>query len=143
MARHRRSSRRPLPRRRCRTVIRPEGWEGPTGFCERNEQKKTAEKPGLGPQAGRRRDPLFVSYATCWASRCVFVSLETQELHKLTQSLPNCSLLRGGVVHAKLLQSCFDSLQHWAVAHQAPLSMGFSRQGYWEWVAISSSRRSS
>ena len=27
------------------------------------------------------------------------------------------------------------------VAHQAPLSMGFSRQEYWsEWVAVSSSR---
>ena len=31
----------------------------------------------------------------------------------------------------------------WTVAHQAPLSMGFSQQEYWEWVAISSSRKSS
>ena len=104
MAKNRRSSRRPLPRRRCRTVIGAEGWEGPTGFCERNEQKKdSAEKPGLGSQAGRRRDPLFVFYATCWASRCVFVSLETQELHKLMQSPLHCSLFRGGVVRVKLL----------------------------------------
>ena len=28
----------------------------------------------------------------------------------------------------------------WTVAHQAPLSLRFSRQEYWEWVAISYSR---
>ena len=31
----------------------------------------------------------------------------------------------------------------WTVAYQAPLSMGFSRQECWEWVAISFSRGSS
>ena len=31
----------------------------------------------------------------------------------------------------------------WTVAHQAPLSMGFSRQRILEWVAISSSKGSS
>ena len=31
----------------------------------------------------------------------------------------------------------------WTVAHQTPLSMGFSRQEYYEWVAISFSRESS
>ena len=31
----------------------------------------------------------------------------------------------------------------WTVAYQAPLSMGFSRQEYFEWLAISFSRRSS
>ena len=37
-----------------------------------------------------------------------------------------------------------DSATPGAVAHQAPLSMGFSRQEYWsEWVAISSCRGSS
>ena len=30
----------------------------------------------------------------------------------------------------------------WTVARQAPLSLGFRRQGYWEWVAIPFSRRS-
>ena len=29
----------------------------------------------------------------------------------------------------------------WTVARQAPLSLGFPRQGYWEWVAIPFSRR--
>ena len=28
----------------------------------------------------------------------------------------------------------------WTVARQAPLSMGFSRQEYWEWVAMLFSR---
>ena len=31
----------------------------------------------------------------------------------------------------------------WTVAYQAPLSMGFSRQEYWKWVAIPISRESS
>ena len=43
--------------------------------------------------------------------------------------------------------SCFHHVQLfltlWTVAHQAPLSMGFSRQEYWSWVAISYSRGSS
>ena len=33
-------------------------------------------------------------------------------------------------MHAKLLQSCLFVIL-WAVAHQAPLSMGFSGQEYW------------
>ena len=32
---------------------------------------------------------------------------------------------------AKLLQSCLTLCNPWTVARQAPLSMGFSRQGYW------------
>ena len=43
--------------------------------------------------------------------------------------------------------SCFSHVQFfatlWTVAHQTPLSMGFSRQEYLEWVAISFSRGSS
>ena len=35
------------------------------------------------------------------------------------------------VVDAKLLQSCPIFATPWTVAHQAPLSMGFSRQEYW------------
>ena len=33
-------------------------------------------------------------------------------------------------MHAKLVQLCLFVTQ-WAVAYQAPLSMGFSRQEYW------------
>ena len=33
-------------------------------------------------------------------------------------------------MHAQLLQSCL-TLTLWTVDHQAPLSMGFSRQEYW------------
>ena len=32
---------------------------------------------------------------------------------------------------AKLLQSCLTLMIPWTVAHQVPLSMGFSRQEYW------------
>ena len=36
-------------------------------------------------------------------------------------------------MHAKLLQSCpiLCDLVDWTVAHQAPMSMGFSKQEYW------------
>ena len=36
-----------------------------------------------------------------------------------------------------------SSVTPWTVAHQASLSMGFPRQEYWSWVAISFSRGSS
>ena len=34
-------------------------------------------------------------------------------------------------MHAKLLQSCLTLTTLWNAAHQAPLSMGFSRQKNW------------
>ena len=34
-------------------------------------------------------------------------------------------------VHAKSLQLCLTLCDPWPVAHQAPLSIGFSRQEYW------------
>ena len=34
-------------------------------------------------------------------------------------------------MRAKSLQSCLTLCDPWTVAHQAPLSMGFSRQEYW------------
>ena len=40
-------------------------------------------------------------------------------------------LLEAGCVHAKSLQSCLTLCDHMDVTHQAPLSMGFSRQEYW------------
>ena len=41
---------------------------------------------------------------------------------------------------AQLLSRVPRFVTPWTVAHQAPLSMQFSRQEYWEWVAIPSSR---
>ena len=38
-------------------------------------------------------------------------------------------------VHAKSLQSCPTLCNPWTVAHQATLSMGFSRQEYWSGLA--------
>ena len=38
---------------------------------------------------------------------------------------------------AKLLQSCLLFVTIWAIAHQAPLSMGFSRQEYWSGLPCS------
>ena len=34
-------------------------------------------------------------------------------------------------MHGNLLQLCLIFITLWTVAHQAPLSMGFSRQEYW------------
>ena len=47
----------------------------------------------------------------------IFISLQTQ-----------CSLGSGGCLVAK---SCPILCNPWTVAHQAPMSMGFSRQEYW------------
>ena len=43
----------------------------------------------------------------------------------------------------KLLQSCPTLYNPWTVAHQAPLSMEFSRQEYWSGLPMLSSRGSS
>ena len=40
-----------------------------------------------------------------------------------------------GCVHAQSLQQC---LTPWTVAHQVPLSMGFSRQKYWSGLLLPS-----
>ena len=47
------------------------------------------------------------------------------------------------VLPAKLLSRVRLFATPWTVAHQAPLSVGFSRQEYWSGVAVSSSRGSS
>ena len=44
----------------------------------------------------------------------------------LRELKPHCVCVR-----AKSLQSCPNSATPWTVAHQAPLSMGFSREEYW------------
>ena len=41
----------------------------------------------------------------------------------------------GGGLVAK---SCLTLVTPWAVAHQAPLSMGFPRQEYWSWLPFPS-----
>ena len=37
----------------------------------------------------------------------------------------------GFVFHGLVAKSCLTLVAPWTVAHQAPLSMGFSRQEYW------------
>ena len=46
-------------------------------------------------------------------------------------------------MHAKSLQSCLILYNSMDCTSQAPLCMEFSKQEYWVWVAISSSRESS
>ena len=38
------------------------------------------------------------------------------------------------VLHAKSLSHVQLFVTPWTIAHQAPLSMGFSRQDYWSWL---------
>ena len=52
---------------------------------------------------------------------------ERQGWNDLKQSLSSC----WACVRAKSLQSCLTLCDSWTVAHQAPLSMGFSMQEYW------------
>ena len=50
----------------------------------------------------------------------------------VTQPEQTRTLTTGVCVHAQSLQSCLTLCDPpWTVAHQAPLSMGFSRQEYW------------
>ena len=54
--------------------------------------------------------------------------------YKLSRNLKEDAIWKGCYflyVCAKLLQSCSTLCDPWTVAHQAPLSMGFSRQEHW------------
>ena len=55
------------------------------------------------------------------------VSINYRELHQ--KVIPGDVIYRS--ILAKSLQSCPPPWALWTVAHQAPLSMGFSRQEYW------------
>ena len=61
---------------------------------------------------------------------------------KLTWGIPESRPNNIACVHAKLLQSCPTLCDPWTVAHQALLSMGFSRQGYWSGLPFPPSRES-
>ena len=74
---------------------------------------------------------------------CMFACMHAQLHLTLCNSMdcsPPCSSIRDGGLVAK---SCPTLVTPCTVACQAPLSMGFSRQGILEWVAISFSRGSS
>ena len=43
-------------------------------------------------------------------------------------------------MHAQSLQSCPTLCDPWTVAHQAPLSIGFSKQEYWSGLSCSPPR---
>ena len=57
--------------------------------------------------------------------------------------LLSCTLyIMHACMHRKSLQTCPTFVTLWTVACQAPLSMRFSRQEYWKWVAMPTSRGS-
>ena len=49
---------------------------------------------------------------------------------------------KGSMRYSKLLQSCLTLLTLWTIAHQPPLSMGFSRKEILKWVAMHFSKGS-
>ena len=70
-------------------------------------------------RSSQPRGRTCISYVSCIGRRVLY--------HQRHLGSPMCTLL--------LLLSCFSHVQLsvtlWTVAHQAPLPMGFSRQGYW------------
>ena len=54
-----------------------------------------------------------------------------------------CSWREGSGGGGLVVQSCLTLVTPWTVASKALLSVGFPRQEYWEWVAISFSSRTS
>ena len=60
--------------------------------------------------------------------------LTTQDLLPLIPS--SCTSPSAVSLRVKLLSPVGLFATPWTVARQAPLSMGFSRQEYWSWVAI-------
>ena len=56
--------------------------------------------------------------------------LETEKKKKHSPNI-RVSLLILDVVVGLVAKSCTTLVTPWSVAHQAPLSMGFSRQEYW------------
>ena len=101
---------------------------------------------GLDKRGGGKAAPLFQPQAA-WFH--IFSALICYPCHAcfITPILLPSQVLRNGdqcpweaialIMHAKLLQSC-QTLNLWTVAHQDPLSMGFSRQEYWSGQAFPS-----
>ena len=100
--------------------------------------EKTQAQGSNGFRAGR---------PTVCCSSMHISSWKWQRSRRLRENLRSFSSFGGILTALKNVrqEACarrsFETL--WIVVHQAPLSMGFSRQEYWNRVAISSSRGSS
>ena len=69
-----------------------------------------------------------------YSTRKLTLSFSTNKWHKESAwEKGKCLKLQKTcyILRAVLLQSCSTLCKLWTVAHQAPLSMGFSRQEYW------------
>ena len=61
----------------------------------------------------------------------LWVAQSWTRLKRLSRSSSSSSSSREKVVRVLVTQSCLTLLTSWTVAHQAPLSMDFSRPEYW------------
>ena len=74
----------------------------------------------------------FYEYSGLISFRIYWFDLAVQKTLK--------SHLQQACMSAQLLQLCLTLCSPWTVTHQAPLSMGFSRQEYWSGLLCHSSR---
>ena len=108
--------------------------------------QKTTESPKWYPQSGRGKS--WAPGRSLWYGRDVRSVWHAETLSKASrQPLKHpCSSEESGNMRETWKWShsvVSDSVTPWTVACQAPLSMGFSRQGYWSKLICPPSRGSS
>ena len=91
--------------------------------------------PGLGPAAsiplsdGRALDRQVLSFTLVWMILCDFNKTRIKKNHIFVPAPTFSKHVGGCACQVALVVS--DSATPWSVAHQALLSVGFSRQEYW------------
>ena len=86
---------------------------------------------GLLPSEGTVLLPsLFISLSSTYPLMVLGLCMEFP-IRKYPSSFLYSKNLINHSKYAQLLQSCLTLCNLWTVTHQAPLSMGFSRQEYW------------
>ena len=103
----------------------PDGSEGKESACNVGDLSLIA---GLGRSPGEENgNPVQYS--------CLENSMDggiwQATVHGVTKRSDRTEQLHFHFLCARSLQSCLTLCDPWTVAHQAPLSMGFSRQEYW------------
>ena len=102
--------------------------------------------PGLGRSPGEGKGyPLQYPYLENLMDRGAWwATVHGVTKSGMTEWLTHTIVMYVSIMHAcSVAQSCLTLETPWTVAHEAPLSMGFFRQEYLEWVGVSYSRGSS
>ena len=83
------------------------------------------------PRARTQQQEATTVRSPCTAMKSTPPLTSSGEKAHAQQQRPSTAKIQSINVHANLVQSCSSLCDPWTVAHQAPLSMGFSRQKYW------------